>query len=90
MARGWLAHYTAAQRHHCSSNARRERPNGTLAGRATEAALLEERILAQISASVRRSGARAKGRIASANNALTAKNHGPVQLNRDNDYIRMD
>ncbi|KPX36327.1 Uncharacterized protein ALO70_04850, partial [Pseudomonas amygdali pv. eriobotryae] len=44
----------------------------------------------QISASVRRSGARAKGRIASVNNALTAKNHGPVQLNRDNDYIRMD
>ncbi|KPX10696.1 hypothetical protein ALO73_101168 [Pseudomonas syringae pv. daphniphylli] len=57
-----------------------------MAGRATEAALLEERILAQISASVRRT----KGRIASANNALTAKNHGPVQLNRDNDYIRMD
>ncbi|EGH05302.1 hypothetical protein PSYAE_25745 [Pseudomonas amygdali pv. aesculi str. 0893_23] len=23
-------------------------------------------------------------------NALTAKNHDPVQLNRDNDYIRMD
>ncbi|KPY71829.1 Uncharacterized protein ALO58_02330 [Pseudomonas savastanoi pv. savastanoi] len=67
-----------------------KRPNGTLAGRATEVAMLEERILAQISASVRRSGARAKGRIASVNNALTAKNHGPVQLNRDNDYVRMD